>query len=73
VFIAVRTTDRNLSICTGRVAAQAGSRRLPTAAARVRAQVTLYGICGGQISMEAGFLRALRFLLPVTQPSVLHS
>jgi hypothetical protein len=32
----------------GRVIAQAVSRRIPTAAARVRAQVRSYGICGGQ-------------------------
>jgi hypothetical protein len=32
----------------GRAIAQAASRRLPTAAARVRSQVRSCGICGGQ-------------------------
>jgi hypothetical protein len=46
----------------GRAIAQAVSRRLPTAAARVRDQVRLCGICGGQSGTGAGFLRVLRFL-----------
>jgi hypothetical protein len=41
------------------------SRRLPTAAARVRAQVRSCGICGGRSGAGAGFLRVLRFLLPI--------
>jgi hypothetical protein len=45
--------------------AQAVSRRLPNAAARIRAQVRLCGICGGQSGTEAGFLRVLRFPLPI--------
>jgi hypothetical protein len=36
--------------------AQAVSRRLPTAAARVRAQVRSCGICGEQNGTRAGFL-----------------
>jgi hypothetical protein len=38
--------------------AQAVSRRLPTAAARVCAQVRLCGICGGQSGAGAGFLKS---------------
>jgi hypothetical protein len=52
-----------------RAIAQAVSRRLPTAAARVRAQVRSCGICGGQSGTEAGFLRVLRFPLPILIPS----
>jgi hypothetical protein len=44
--------------------AEAVSRWLPTAAARVRARVSSNVICGGQGSAVAGFLRVLRFLLP---------
>jgi hypothetical protein len=52
----------------GRAIAQAVSRRLPTAAARVRAQVRSCGICGGQRGTGIGFLRVLRFPLPVLIP-----
>jgi hypothetical protein len=38
---------------------------LPTAAARVRSRVWLSGICGGQRGAGAGFLRVLRFPLPI--------
>jgi hypothetical protein len=51
---------------TGRAIAQAVSRRLPTAAARVRSQVRSCGICGGQSGTEADFLRVLQF--PPTPP-----
>jgi hypothetical protein len=44
--------------------AQAVSYRFPTAVGRVRSQVRSCGICGGQSSTGAGFLRLLRF--PVT-------
>jgi hypothetical protein len=49
----------------GRAIAQAVSRWLPTAAARVRAWVWSSGICGGQSGAGAGFLRVLRFPLPI--------
>jgi hypothetical protein len=57
-----RTWDR------GRGIAQAVSRWLPTATARVRARVWSCGICGGQSGAGAGFLRALRFPLPIFIP-----
>jgi hypothetical protein len=47
----------------GRAIAQTVSRRLPTAAVRVRSQVKSCGICGGQSGTGAGFLRVLRFPL----------
>jgi hypothetical protein len=49
----------------GRAIAQAISRRLPIAAARVRAQVRSRGIYGGQSGTEAGFLRVRLFPLPI--------
>jgi hypothetical protein len=51
-----------------RTIAQAVSRRLPTAAVRVRPRVYSCGICGGQSGTEAGFLRVLRFPLPIRIP-----
>jgi hypothetical protein len=54
--------------------AQAVSRRLPTAAARVRDQVRSSGICGGQIGTVTGFLRLLRVPLPILiPPTASHS
>jgi hypothetical protein len=52
--------------------AQAVSRRLPTAAARVRAQVRSCGICGGQSGTGADFLRVLRIPLPILIPPLFH-
>jgi hypothetical protein len=48
-----------------RAIAQAVSRWLLTASAKVRAQVTSCGICDGQSGNGAGFLRVLRFPLPI--------
>jgi hypothetical protein len=52
----------------GRATAQAVSRRLPTAATRVRARVSSCGICGEQSGAGTGFLRVLRFPLPIFIP-----
>jgi hypothetical protein len=52
----------------GRTIAQAVSGWLPTAVAWVRARVYLSGICGGQSGAGAGFLRVLRFHLPIFIP-----
>jgi hypothetical protein len=52
-----------------RVVAQAVSRWLPTAAARVRIQAAC-GVCGGQSSNGAGFLRVLLFPLPIIIPPI---
>jgi hypothetical protein len=50
------------------------SRRLPTAAARVRAQVGSSRICGGQGGTGAGFLWVLLFPLPILiPPTAQHS
>jgi hypothetical protein len=47
---------------------QVVSRRLPTAAAWVRAQVRLCEICVGQSGTGTGFLRVLRCPLPILIP-----
>jgi hypothetical protein len=54
-----------LSLNQGRAIAEAVSHWLPTVAGRVRAQVRSCGICGGQSGAGAGFLRVLRFPLPI--------
>jgi hypothetical protein len=54
----------------GRAIAQAVSRWLPTAAARVRVHVWSCGICGGQSGAGTGFLRVLRFPLPIFIPPI---
>jgi hypothetical protein len=52
----------------GRAIAQAVNRCLLTAAARVRVRVWPSGICGGQNGAGAGFLRVLRFSMPIFIP-----
>jgi hypothetical protein len=44
--------------------AQAASRWIPTAAARVRVRAA-FGVCGGQSGTEAGFLGGLRCPAPI--------
>jgi hypothetical protein len=56
----------------GRAAAQADSSRLPTAAARVRAQLSSCRICG-QSDTGAGFRRVLSFPLKFIPPTARHS
>jgi hypothetical protein len=57
-----------------RTTAQAVSRRIPIVAARVRAQVRSCGTCGRQSGAGAGFLRVLRFPLPILiPPTVSHT
>jgi hypothetical protein len=58
---AVRTSANSSMSSVVIVIAQAASRWLPTAAARVRSRVRSSGICGGQSGAGAGFLRVLRF------------
>jgi hypothetical protein len=59
-----------LYLNTGRAIAQAVSRRLLTAGARVRARVRSCWICGGQSDGGADFLRVLRLPLPIDIPLI---
>jgi hypothetical protein len=52
----------------GRAIAQAVSRRFPTSAARFLSQVWSCEIFGGQSGIGIGFLRVLRFPLPILIP-----
>jgi hypothetical protein len=63
-----RCQYRKVSHKRGRAIAQAVSRMLSTAEARGRDQVRSCGICGGQNDAGAGFLRVLRFPLPIFIP-----
>jgi hypothetical protein len=58
---ALNSTKHFLTYKPDRAIAQAVSRRLPIAAARVRAQVTSCGICDGRSGTGAGFFRVIRF------------
>jgi hypothetical protein len=62
--------NRSMVYGLGRAIAQAVSRWLPTAAARVRARVWSCGIWGGQSGAGTGFLRVLRFPLPIFIPPI---
>jgi hypothetical protein len=53
----------------GRAIAQAVRYWLPTAAARVRVRAAC-GVCSGQSGTGAGFLRVLRFPLPIIIPPI---
>jgi hypothetical protein len=58
-----------LIVGLGRAVAQAVSRWLPTATARVHVRAAC-GVCGGQTGIGAGFLRVLRFHLPIIIPPI---
>jgi hypothetical protein len=51
---------------------QAVSRRLPIAAARIRAEVRSCGICGGQSYTAVGLLRVFGFLYQFSFHRLLH-
>jgi hypothetical protein len=68
-FITLHSVFKLSFFNIGRAVAQAVSRRIPTAAARIRAHVKSCGFCGGQSGTGAGFLRVLQFLLPILIPS----
>jgi hypothetical protein len=69
-----KSSERKQPLMLGRAISQAVSHRLLTAAARVRTQVGSCGICGGQSGTGAGFLRVLRFPLPILiLPTAPHS
>jgi hypothetical protein len=54
----------------GRTIAQAVTRRLPTAAARVQAHVRSCGICSLQSGTGAGVLRVFSFSLLIRIPQI---
>jgi hypothetical protein len=60
----------SILITDGHAIAQAVSRSLFTEAARVQTRVQSCGICGGQSGAGAGFLRVLRFPLPLFIPPI---
>jgi hypothetical protein len=61
--------DCTVNNATGRATAQAVSRRLPTAAARVQTRVGTWDFVMEKSGAGAGFLRELRFPLPIYIPS----
>jgi hypothetical protein len=61
--------DTRVMVAIGRAIAEAVSRWLPAAAARVQSRFWSSGICGGQSGAGAGFLRLLRFPLPFIPPN----
>jgi hypothetical protein len=60
--------QRTSKLRIGRAIAQAVSRRLPTAAARVQTRVGTRDFVMYKSGAGAGFLRELRFLLPIYIP-----
>jgi hypothetical protein len=70
IVIAAGNSKQSLasSSTVRRAIAHAVSRRLPTAAARVRAYVRSCGICSEQSGTGEGFLRVLWFPLPILIP-----
>jgi hypothetical protein len=66
----VSRSSSSINDKVGRAIAQAVSRWLPTAAARVRARVWSCEICSRQSGTGAGFLRVLRFPLPIFIPPI---
>jgi hypothetical protein len=62
---------RTWLLTSGRAVAQAVSHWVPTVAARVRVRAAC-GVCGGQSSTGAGFLRVLWFPLPIIPPTSHH-
>jgi hypothetical protein len=67
-----RTQLHGVSELVSRAIAHTVSSRFPTSAARVRAQVRSYGVCGRRSGTGAGFLLVLRLplstLIPPTAP-----
>jgi hypothetical protein len=72
LYIRRNVTWQKVISAVDRAVAQAVSRRLPIAAARLRAQVKICGICGGQSGTGAAFLRLLRLhchtIIPLIAP-----
>jgi hypothetical protein len=69
VYITVgHASECSFLTCNGRPCRISAVRRwLPTAAARVRVRAAC-GVCGRQSGTGAGFLRVLRFPLPIIPP-----
>jgi hypothetical protein len=63
-----KTFSGSATALLGRVTAQAVSRRLPTAAALVQAQVRSCVVSGGENGNGAILLQVLQFLLPILIP-----
>jgi hypothetical protein len=70
--VTYQKTQSILRYKAGRAIAQVVSRRLSTAAARVRAQFMSCGICCGQSATGAGFHQVLGFSCQFSFHRVLH-